>query len=399
MPAKLERCVTEVMKEQGVSEERAWAICTEALKSADKGLLFDDSQTFKAKVDKTTGFLTAPVILARTGVQYYIGYELGLKDKLMEKIGVMRSAEEVFHPDSIKSFVNLIVTDDHPSEMVTIDNVKKLQKGQVSEVLENENLLSGIVTITDKDQIKKVEDGKIEVSVGYSNNLKEEKGTFNGDEYEFIQTDIKANHLAIVDAGRCGPSCKLTMDHNKKEKAMITIMIDGIQYTVEDAQLGQAIQNQQKAHDAEVEGFKKKLTKEEEEKEKLKKEKDEAEAKKDALEKEKMSDSDLSALISERATLLVQAKAILGDKMPECTDCPLEIKTAVIDHILPDMELDGKSDDYINAAYDMAIKKTKKADDSLKKLEDDFIKDDKGNKVTRESAREKYMKDQLNLDE
>lgn len=180
---------------------------------------------------------------------------------------------------------------------------------------------------------------------------------------------------------------------------MTTIMIDGIQYTTEDAQLGQAILNQQKAHDAEVEGLKKKLTEEEEEKEKLKKEKDEAEAKKDALEKEKMSDEALNTLISERAALLVQAKAILGDKMPECTDCPLEIKTAVIDHILPDMKLDGKSKDYINAAFDMAIKKTEKVDVSLKKLEGDFIKDKDGNKITRKSAREKYMKDQLKLDE
>jgi len=380
---------------KNISKEEALAI----LKLADKGLLFDDSQTFKAKIDTTTGFLTAPVILARTGVQYYMGYELGLKDRLMEKVGVMRPAKEVFHPESIRSFVNLIVTDDHPTEIVTINNVKKLQKGQVSEVIEADEMLSGVVTITDKDQIKKAEAGKIEVSVGYSNNLKEEKGAFNGDEYEFIQTDIKANHLAIVDAGRCGPSCKLTMDHNKKEKTMTTITIDGIQYSVEDAQLGQAILNQQKAHDAEVEGFKKKLTEEEEEKEKLKKEKDKAEAEKDASEKEKMSDSDLSALISERAALLVQAKAILGDKMPECTDCPLEIKTAVIDHILPDMKLDGKSNDYINAAYDMAIKKQDKADDSLKKLEDDFIKDDKGNKVTRKSARKKYMKDQLKMED
>ena len=379
------------------TKEEIWKAIV--LKAADKGLLFDGSQTFKSKIDKTTGFLLSPVILARTGVQHYMGFELGLKDRLMEKIGVMRTAEEVFRADSIKSFVNLIVTDDHPTEIVTINNVKKLQKGQVSEVIKIDTVLSGVATITDKDQIKKIQDGKIEVSVGYSNNLKEEKGTFDGVDYEFIQTDIKANHLAIVDAGRCGSACKLTMDHKKKENDMITITIDGIQYSVEDAQLGQALQNQQKVHDAEVEGLKKKLTKEEEEKEKMKKEKDEAEAKKDALEKEKMSDSDLSALISERAALLVQAKAILGDKMPECTDCPLEIKTAVIDHILPDMELDGKSKDYINAAFDMAIKKIKKADDSLTKLEADFVKDKDGNKVTRKSAREKYMKDQLKLED
>ena len=384
------------MKKQ--TKEEIWKAI--AIKAADAGLLYADSQTFKAKVDETTGFLTAPVILARTGVQQYMGFELGLDERAVEMIGVLRSAAEVFHPDSVESFVNLVVTNDHPKEAVTVDNVKVLQKGQVSEVKPSDTVLYGIATVTDKKQIEKILKGKVEVSVGYSNNLKEEKGVFDGVDYEFIQTDIKANHLAIVDDGRCGPSCRLTMDHKKlKENAMITITLDSIQYNTEDVQLGQAILNRQKAHDAEVEGFKKKLSEEEEEKEKLKKEKDEAEAKKDALEKEKMSDKGLGKLVADRAALLVQAKGILGDKMPECTDCPLEIKTAVIDHVLPDMELDGKSKDYINAAFDVAIKKVAKSGDALKKLGDDFIKDKEGNEVTRETARKSYMKDHLHIAE
>lgn len=361
-------------------------------------LLLDDSQPLSPKIDKTTGFLTAPVKLARTGVQYYLGIEMGMKDRAHEKIGVLRSPAEVLHPDSIKSFINLVVTDDHPSDFVTIDNVKLLQKGQVSEVIKDDGRLTGIVTITDKNQIEKITKGKVEVSVGYSNQLKKEAGTFDGNKYEFVQTNIRANHLAIVDAGRCGPSCKLIMDQKEKETLMF-ITIDGIQYNVEDAQLKQAIENQQTSHDAEVNQFKKKLSEEEEEKKKLKADKDKAEAEKDASEKEKVSDADLNKLIADRAELLTTAKVILGDKMPECTDCPLEIKTAVIDYILPDMELDGKSKEYIDAAFDMAIKKGAKADKSIDNLGKDFIKDKEGNKVTRESARGAYMKDQLGLEE
>jgi len=379
------------------TKEEIWR--QQALKAADNGLLLDDSSPFLSKIDPDTGFLTAPVTLARTGIQYYMGFEIGLKDRAFDRIATYRSPEEVFHPDSIKSFVNLIVTDDHPAGIVTVDNVKKLQKGQVSEIVKNDTVLSGIVTITDKEQIKKAEGGKAEVSVGYKNKWKAETGICDEIQYEFVQTNIRANHLAIVDAGRCGPACRLTMDNEPKEKVMIMITIDGIQYKVEDAQLAQAIQNMQSLYDAETGKLEKKLTEEEEEKLKLKKEKDKAEAEKDALEKEKMSDSDLSALISERAELLTQAKTILGDKMPECVDCPQEIKTMVIDHVLPDMELDGKSEDYINAAYDMAIKKQDKADDSLKNLEKDFVKDKDGNKVTRDSARKKYMKEQLDIEE
>lgn len=368
------------------------------IKMADAGFLLGDSQPLNPKIDKTSGFLTAPVKLARIGVQNYFGIELGMKDRAGEQFGVLRSAAEVLHKDSIKSFINLVVTDDHPSGYVTTDNVKLLQKGQVSEVVKTDNGLVGVVTITDKDQIEKITKGKVEVSVGYSNQLKKEKGMFDGKEYEFVQTNIRANHLAIVDAGRCGPTCKLTVDQKAKETVMF-VTIDGIQYKVEDAQLKQAIENQQITHDAEVNKFKKKLSEEEEEKKKLKADKDKAEAEKDAAEKEKVSDADLNKLIADRAELLTTAKGILGDKMPECTDCPQEIKTAVVDHILPDMELDGKSKEYIDAAFDMALKKVAKADKSLDNLEKDFIKDKKGNKVTRESARDTYMKDQLGLED
>jgi hypothetical protein len=393
MPAKLESCVKQVMSEQGISKERAFAICTASLEAADAGLIIDSATTLKAKVDPVTGFLTAPVVLARIGVQHYMGYELGLKDRALEKIGVFRPPEEVFHDESVASFVNLVVTDDHPSGAVTVDNVKKLQVGTVSHVKPNKTILAGLATITDKDQIAKAEDGKVEVSVGYSNELQERKGTYDGVKYEFVQTKIRANHLAIVDAGRCGSACKITTDHNKKEKPMIKITIDGISFDVEDEQLAQAIQKQQATHDAEKEAMEKKKKEDEEEIEKLKKEKDKEEAAKDAALSSKLSDADISALVTERAELLTTAKKILGDKMPECNDCPKEIKAAVIDKVLDLGDLSSKSMDYVDAAYDMAVKQADKAKESLEKLGDDFLKDTDGKEITRDSAREAYLKE------
>ena len=73
-------------------------------------ILFDKNNTIKAELNKTTGFLTAPVNLARTGVQYYLGYELGLNERGKEKIGVFRSPTEVFKQSSIDSFINLVIT-------------------------------------------------------------------------------------------------------------------------------------------------------------------------------------------------------------------------------------------------------------------------------------------------
>jgi len=411
MTVNIDACVKQVMKDKGFSESKATAVCTAAMDLADKGLLLDaGGQVLKATIDDVTGFLTSPVTLARVGVQYYYGFELDLNDRALDRIGVYRPPNEVFHEDSVASFVNLVVTDDHPNGVVSIDNVKSLQVGTVTlnDTPQALGVLTGVVTITDKEEIEKVKSGKTEVSVGYSNDLKQESGVYNNDVYEFIQTNIRANHLAIVDAGRCGPACKITLDNDKKETVM-KITIDGIDYDTKNEQLGQAIVKLVKTHDEEKEEMKKdqeeKEKKDQEEKEELKKKADKAEAAKDAALKNVLDEKALDALVGERAELLSTAKEILGDAMPECTDCPKEIKTAVIDKVL-DLEIKDwsvKSMDYVNASYDIALTQAKKVKDSLNSLNTDFInkdsvtKDKDGNEITRDSARKGYMEKSLKI--
>jgi len=357
-------------------------------------IIKDKSPIQKATYDETSGFLTAPVTLSRIGVQEYFGFELDSKLEPSKKYGVFRSPDEVFDKSSVDSFINLVSTDDHPSVPVTLSNVKDLQVGSVSGVEGSSDgkTLEGLLTLTDAATIKKVRDGKAEVSVGYAHELVEESGVYEGINYDFVQTNIKANHLAIVDAGRCGAACKITIDH-KKENTMI-ITIDGIEYNTEDTQLAQAVKKQQSAYDAEFKKFEKKSEEDEEEMKKLKKEKDEAEATKDALvaDSAKFSDDAISKLVADKALLLNDAKAILGDKMPECTSCDKEIKAAVIAEV-NGLDVSGKSDEYINAGYDMALIKYAEAKDSVKKLNGDFQKD---GKTTRETAQATYVADHLN---
>jgi len=326
--------------------------------------------------------------------QDYFGYELGIQDRAAEKIGVFRPAEEVGNTDSIKTFANLVVTDDHPLGPVTVDNVKELQKGSVSDIKFNGGQLTGLITITDKELIDKIQNGKIEVSVGYSQELVNEKGTYDGKTYEFKQTNIHANHLAIVGAGRCGPACKITIDHQKKERMMI-ITIDGIEFEVDNPQLAQAIKKMQDNHKSALLAKDQEMEKKEEEMdqemEELKKEKDKAKAQSDALQKDKLTDDAISAMVNERAKLITQAQTILGDKMPTC-DCPREIRIAVIDSVYPGMVTKDKSDDYVTALFDMSVAKSKDVKGKLTKLGDKMVNNDQL------SPREKYMKDQLGLE-
>lgn len=361
---------------------------------ADAGLLSDAAAIFKATLDESTGFLKAPVTLARTGVQYYMGYELGMADRALEKIGVFRPGAEVFHDDAIYSFENMVVTDDHPSEAVTVDNVKTLQMGQVSNIAFDDKVVRGMVTITDANLIKKIQSGKVEVSVGYSHDLEKRSGVYQGDKYEYAQVNIRGNHLAVVDAGRCGAACKLTIDLKGGNPMKITL--DGSKFEVADEQLAQAILDTQASHVAQLKAKDEEMSKAEEEKEKAIKEKDEAEAEKEAMKSEVPSKDSIDKMVASRAKVLAKAGAILGDKMPDC-GCGKKAMAAVVDHIFPDMSLDGKSDDYVAAAYDMAVAKFEKAEGSLDNLKDDFSNDGKS-VVSRDSARNKYMTDQLGLE-
>lgn len=364
-----------------------------------RAVLYDRAAPSKVVIDAVSGFMSAPVILARVGVQHYTGKELGLTKRAEERIGVLRSAEEVFNDDSVASFANLVLTDDHPSEMVTVDNVSKYQVGMVSSVSKVQDThLAGRATITNKKQIAKIVDGKVQVSVGYMSELVQEGGTFDGVKYEYKQTNIWANHLAIVDAGRCGPACKLTLD---KGVTTVKVQIGKITFDVENEQLAQAIQAAMADAGATAEELQAKIDALEEEKKKLAAAKDAAAATADAATKAQMTDEQINALVAARAKLLSLASLVLGDKMPDCADCPTQLKTLVVENVMPDMDLKDRSEAYLDAAFDMAVAAFNKSMANSGKLAQDFSQRAKTNDgqetPSREAIRQKYMADTLGL--
>ncbi|MBO4472148.1 MAG: DUF2213 domain-containing protein [Clostridia bacterium] len=158
--------------------------------------------------------LNVPV--ARTGTQEYLAEELGLSSGAGGRKGglitVFRPEEEVFSPETIASFEGMPVTNDHPPEEVDIGNIRALQKGHVHNVRrgsgEESDLLLADLIITDPELIRLIlEEGKREISCGYTYELCEENG-------RFVQRKIRGNHVAVVDAGRAGPRVSIK-DHNK----------------------------------------------------------------------------------------------------------------------------------------------------------------------------------------
>lgn len=124
-------------------------------------------------------------------------------------IRVKREEKEVFHPRFMASFVGkpFIITHPKSPDGVTPDTYKDLVAGTVMSVRRGDapdtDLLFGDILVGDCDAIELIRSGVREVSCGYDA------------EYEELQPgvgrqyDMVANHVALVDEGRCGPRCAI----------------------------------------------------------------------------------------------------------------------------------------------------------------------------------------------
>lgn len=191
------------------------------------------------------GYLIAPGNLARTGVQEYRAFELGLDADGMDPMKVIRlhrPADEVFNPASMASFESKPITIEHPKEAVTADNWSELAKGEVRDVTRSGDLMTGTLLVRAKDAIEAVQTGKVQLSNGYTFELDLTPGqTADGRAYDGIQRNIRGNHVALVDAARCGSACRIADSQpniTTKGKTMTDakrkVAVDGIPLEVED---------------------------------------------------------------------------------------------------------------------------------------------------------------------
>lgn len=376
MPKKFDKCVEELIK-TGKSESSAYAICTKSIGNDAVGI-------GENKIDPSTGFMHTPVTICRSGLQPYTGYELGMDGENAKKVfNVLRHPDDVTDLESVATYQNLVVTDEHPSDRwVYIENVKDLQKGQVSNITIENDTIKGLMTITDEDLIDKVQKGKIEVSLGYAYKLLAEDGFYNGEPYQFRYTDMVANHLSIVEKGRCGRQCSITdsnydtiVDENPKERSIdMKIKINGKEFEV-DEELGKAIMAERSTKDEEMDEATKKAEDMEEEKVEAVKANDMLQARLDSANDSKLSDEDIDKMVTERAGLIAFATGIIGnDSIGEVGSNPMAIKKAVCEKHFG-VSMDGKSEAYIDARFDIVNEDQIAADASVKKLEDDMKKE------------------------
>jgi hypothetical protein len=182
------------------------------------------------------GFLVAPGTLCRTGVQSYMRSELGLDGNPSELVRLMRTPEEVFADDAVTSFEDAPITDGHPPNGVTAQNWRQVAVGEVRGCKRVGDLMGGTLIVKDAAAVTKIVGGKSALSNGYTFDL----DLTPGEGFDGYQRSIRGNHVAIVDAARGGPACRIADEDpqpaGQGTKTMKTLVIDGIPLPFEDAQ-------------------------------------------------------------------------------------------------------------------------------------------------------------------
>lgn len=152
--------------------------------------------------------------IAKAGVFDYLGREISdeLQDREIYK--VCRPWAEL--EKTAKDFEGMPVKLGH--EWVEPEK-RDLKVGAISgEVRLEEPYLIADIKIYDKDAIEAITGRNIvELSPGYTAKYAAESGEYAGEQYDFMQQDIKYNHLAIVENGRSGKDVKINDENSIKQ--------------------------------------------------------------------------------------------------------------------------------------------------------------------------------------
>lgn len=164
--------------------------------------------------------------ISKVGVFDYLGSEIAGHDLPGDQaFKVYRPAEELADEDTIASFRLMPFIDEHEvlGDNATAPERKGIQ-GYIGEQVRFESpyLLGNIMIPSRAAQIA-IDAGKIELSPAYRCVYEKKDGVFEGQPYQFIQRQIRANHLALVTEGRTGPDVAV-LDHR-------TITIDSKRLT------------------------------------------------------------------------------------------------------------------------------------------------------------------------
>ena len=227
--------------------------------------------------------------------------------------------------------------------------------------------------------------GKRGFSCGYTCDLVDESGTYLGVPYTKRQTNIRYNHLSLVNEGRAGEDARIKLDttdalrmdsadprlhkqdatdgvaRNKtleEQTDMKTISIDSVDYQADEAVLNvlNTAKSDLSAKENELASIKADKATLEATRDSLTAKLDEVQKELEALKVKQLDESAINAKVQARIALLDSAREAEVEVKADASE--LDIKKAVIGKVFAKVALDGKEDVYIHAMYDCAIGRT-----------------------------------------
>lgn len=324
-------------------------------------ITFRDIGEISSREETAEGFLRVVADFARTGIQDYRAGELP-RDQLpnqfrgdpYQTVRILRPANEVFAPETMRSFANKPVTNDHPPQFVDARNFRKHAVGTAQDEVGrvNDKLRVGLV-LQDAEVIDEVKNGKDQLSAGYSSEVIWEAGddpVFGP--YDAKQTNIRGNHIAVVSQARGGPEIRINdswpeaTEPKEEGIKMVERKINGI--TVEFSDQGAQAVDHLVTEADEVRGtiatVQAQLTDAQKEVERL-------QGELDAQKSAQLTDEQIETRVTERLTVIDAARK-LHPKLDATGKSLVEIKTAAIQHIDSTFVLDGKSAEYIDGVFE-----------------------------------------------
>ena len=133
-----------------------------------------------------------------------------------ERIRELRSEEEVFSTDSLRSLEGAFLTVDHPRVPP-----KDVAVGRVLSVESNPPYVTGVLQVEDARTAGMIKNGHLkEISCGYQMQLQR----IDSEEADYSQTQIEYDHAALlpVGDGRLGRDVCLRLDSNGNEEVYMT---------------------------------------------------------------------------------------------------------------------------------------------------------------------------------
>ncbi len=299
------------------------------------------------------GFLIVPGRVARTGTQEYLASELGITDRNPNDIIIVHRPEaSVFEQESLDSYDGADITIEHPTSMVNADSHGTVSKGAVRGAGKRDGDFVDVnLMIKSRDAIDAVESGKVQLSAGYTAIYDEAP---KDSPYDFIQREIRVNHVALVDRARAGAQARL-FDYKPEKLTMVTVTLDsGRTVEVQDAATATLVTDTIERLNKRADDAEKATIDVHEQLEKIQAEKDAGEEELEE-EKKKSSDSAIAARVEAIATTMDSARKIAGDEFTCDSVNLVDIQRAALTVKRSTVDWKDKSDIYVQTSFDAAI--------------------------------------------